>query len=209
MLTLIGGPPRCGKSSIARAWATMSASSFLPADYLTSAVSGYLDDEDTARLLPRLPGTFRDNDAKYENFSIDSIIENYRTKAISSWSAVRTVAEYAHADGNNFVIEGYQIEPLSVASLRDDLGAEAVRCLFAYRTDVDATRDALQRHRVPNDWAHEFTRRPLTLGRIAEMICTYGTAVAAEAMLLGLPTISMDGDFTDRVEAALAMLSSG
>jgi hypothetical protein len=187
----------------------MSGSSFLPADYLTSAVSGYLNDEDTARLLPRLPGTFRDNDAKYENFSIGRIIENYRTKATSSWSAVRDVAEYAHADGNNFVIEGYQIEPEPVASLRDDLGAEAVRCLFAYRTDIDATQDALQGHRVPNDWAHEFTRRPQTLGRIAEMICTYGTAIAGEAKLLGLPTISMDGDFADRLDRALVMLSSG
>ena len=209
MLTLIGGPPRCGKSSIARALATISSSSFLPADYLTSAVAGYLNDEDTARLLPRLPGTFRDNDAKYENFSIDRIVENYRTKATSSWVAVRAVAEYAHADGNTFVIEGYQIEPQPVASLRDDLGAEAVRCLFAYRTDVEATLGALQRHRGPNDWAHEFTLRPQTLGRIAEMICTYGTAIAAEAQLLGLPTISMDGDFADRVEEALAMLSSG
>lgn len=208
MITLIGGPPRCGKSSIARAWASTTASSYLPADYLTSAVSGYLTDEDTARLLPRLPGTFRDNDTKFERFSIGQIIKNYRIKAASSWSAVRDVAEYALADGNDFVIEGYQIEPKPVAALRDELGAGDLRCLFAYRTDIDATHDALQRHRVPNDWAHEFTRRPQTLERIAEMICVYGAAIATEATQLGLPTINMDGTFADQLDVALTTLSS-
>ncbi len=206
MITLIGGPPRCGKTTIARAWALEAGSSFLPADYLTTAISGYLDEVHAQRLLPRLPGTFRDNDTKYANFTLDQIIGNYRTKAASTWSAIRDVVEYALDDGNPFVVEGYQVEPIAVADLISGTAPRNLTSLFAYRTDVDQTVGALH-HQTRNDWATAFTKRDTTFRAIAEMICEYGAIVASEATSVGLPTINMDGDFAERVQVALGTAS--
>jgi 2-phosphoglycerate kinase len=205
MIYLIGGPPRCGKSTLARKLAALTGASWVPADYLTTIISGYISAAELPVRLPRL-GRFRDNDEKYARFSAAEIIQNYRIKAEASWQAIQAFTDYAVSDAHSVILDGYQIEPRFVQLYCAQSPQHPIRAVFLYRMDVDALCADLKRSTTPNDWVLSYTKEEVTFAKIAAMIGEYSAIFRAEAARYELPAFNIDGDFEQRVAAVLAFL---
>ena len=189
MIYLIGGPPRCGKTTVAKRLAERLCCSRLPVDYLTTALMGYVSTADEARMFPR-EGVR--GDARFARFSAEQIVRNYRTKAEHTWPGLRSVIEYAASDGHAMVLEGYQIEPRFVDALSREAPDVPVRVVFLVRDDAAMLETDLQRGEAADDWLIRETKEAATFGRVAQMIAAYSAIIAGEAQRYGLPLIDMD-----------------
>ena len=212
MIYLIGGPPRCGKTTVARRLAGAVGCPWMQTDWLESAFSAYFSpgEYEPLRLDPG-PNVPRDrrNDVVYSTFSAAEIIAYYRAMAERAWPGVRAIVEYALFDEEDVVIEGYHIDPALVRrflAAADPGTAREVQTAFLVREDRADILASIRRGGHKNDWVLSKTRQEATFERIAEMIVQYGRAVWADAERAGFAVHSVDGDFDRQVARAVELL---
>lgn len=213
MIYLIGGPPRCGKTSVTRKLARTIGCSWVQGDWLTQAFSAYVPDgafiakEYALDVGPNVPCERR-NDVRYTRFTADQIIAYYRALAHQTWPGLKTMIEYALDDGEDFIVEGYQVDPALVSHYLEDNPHHAahVRVAFLVREDHAAIAAAIRTGSGANDWVVGRTQNEATFGLIARMIVQYSAVIRTEAEAAGLPVFTMDDDFDQRVERVVDSL---
>jgi 2-phosphoglycerate kinase len=208
VIYLIGGPPRCGKTTVARRLAAQLGCAWVQTDHLGAALSRYIPEAEYGLLRPGVEAQALDNDVRYATFSAAEVVDHYRGRAEMMWPGLRAFLEYAASDGEDMVVEGYHLEPALLQRLSDDTRA-AVRSLFLYRTNLEETTAAIRQGSHGNDWVIRRTAREATFRRIALMIVRYSTAIEGAAERHGCLSLAMDGPFQEQVEAALIVLTSG
>ncbi len=214
MIYLIGGPPRCGKTTVARRLAAATGSAWVQADWLEQGFSAYVppgEHTPAAHWLDVPPDVPRAtlNDVRYAQYPAETIVAFYRAMAARAWPGLRAIVEYALFDEEDFIIEGYQIDPRDVRRFLDAGGDSApanVQAVFLYRADERDILANIKRGGHKNDWVLTKTRREETFARIARTIARYGAVVRADAERAGFPAFNMDGDFEDRAARVIARL---
>jgi 2-phosphoglycerate kinase len=204
MLFVIGGPPRCGKTTVAQRLTSLRPCSRVPTDYLGTAFTNYIPPTELPTRYPDWQTATVD--ARYERYTAVDIITNYRTKAATSWPGIRDFLSYALYDQHDMVVEGYHLEPAFVAELVAAHPQFAIHALFLYRTDTAQLQDDLRRSTDPEDWVLRSATTPRTFQRIAAMVADYSTFFVQEARVYGFPVVTMDGVYADRISAATAHL---
>ncbi|MDP9352048.1 MAG: hypothetical protein M3P51_10975, partial [Chloroflexota bacterium] len=135
MIYLIDAPPRCGKSTAARRLSVLTGACWFPADYVGSMITGYIPEPDRDTLWPY---SSLGADERYATFTAEEIIKSYRTRARTSWMALESLVEYAVADGRDFVVEGYHVEPEFARRMIAEHGESNVRaCLLCKHDQAD------------------------------------------------------------------------
>jgi 2-phosphoglycerate kinase len=157
LIYLIGGPPRCGKTTLARRLAALTHAPWVQTDYLEMAFSAYMppDEYEPVRLDlgPDVPFERR-NDLRYARYSAEEIIAYYRGLAAQAWPGLQAFIEYALFDEEDLIVEGYHIEPDFVRQIlaADPTRSEQVRAAFLYRQDIEDILAAIKRGGGKNDW---------------------------------------------------------
>lgn len=213
MIYLIGGPPRCGKTTVARRLAA-TGSAWMQADWLEQAFSAYVPPGEYVPAAHRLevaPDVPRAavNDARYAKYDAEEIIAYYRAMAGRAWPGLQAIIEYALFDDGGFIVEGFQIDPVDVRRFLDASdGAVAanVRAIFLYRADERDILANIKRGGHKNDWVLTKTRQEATFARIALMIARYGEVIRADAERHGFASFAVDGGFEERIERAIEFL---
>jgi 2-phosphoglycerate kinase len=203
-LYLIGGAPRCGKTTLARRLAQALACSHVPVDYLGTAFANYIP---TADLPHRYPawGTAT-VDERFAIYTPAQIIANYRTKAATVWPGLRAFCEYALLQGHPMVLDGYQLEPCFIHELIAAYPQLPIAAVVLTRTQVERIRVDLTNTTDPQDWVGQSTTQPITFMRIAEMVSQYSHYFSAEAARYQLTSFDMDVGFHNQISQALAHL---
>ncbi len=214
MIYLIGGPPRCGKTILARRLARVAGCSWVQGDWLSQAFSVYLSNSEILPverldLGPGVPPTQR-NDARYARYSATEIIAYYRAWAVRTWPGLRVLIEYAIDDQEDLVVDGYHIDPALVGPYLSTLEAaqrDQIQAVFLHRVDQADILRAL-RHGEGNDWVRGRTQQELSFERIATMIAQYSREVCSDAEAAGLPVFAMDFAFDQQLDTVVALLTS-
>ncbi len=204
MIYLIGGPPRCGKSTAARRVSEATGACWFPADYVGSMITGYIPEADRDALWPYSPLGV---DERYATSSAEELIASYRTRAKTSRMALESLVEYAVADGRDFVIEGYHVEPEFARRRISEHGEGAVRAAFLCKRDEADIAANIGKGVPDDDWLISSVREEATYARVAAMVSRYGEIVRGEAEGHGLPCFDMDGDFEAGIRAVVASLA--
>ena len=152
MIYLIGGPPRCGKTTLARQLARIVQSPWLQTDYMAPAFSQYfLPGAYDAQVPERDPGPeatgANDNDLLYAKYTAAQTVAYYRARARQVWPGVQSFIEYALVDGEDLIIEGLHIDPALADSFTvpaDTTVGSAVRRIFLVREDSERPRGESQ-----------------------------------------------------------------
>jgi 2-phosphoglycerate kinase len=214
MIFLIGGPPRCGKTTVARRLAAARQCSWMQTDYLETAFATYFAPGQYAPMrLDAGVDVAREshNDLVYAKYSAAEIIDYYRALAKRTWTGLQAVVEYALFDGEDLVLEGFHIDPASVRQFLAETDANLageVRPVFLIREDFDDILATIKRGGHKNDWVLTKTRQDVTFERIARMIVQYSQRVRHEVEQAGFPVFEMDGDFMRQAEKVIAYLAA-
>jgi 2-phosphoglycerate kinase len=204
MLYLIGGAPRCGKTTLARQLAQALGCSHVPADYLGTAFANYIPISELPQRYPAWGTTTVDE--RFATYTAAQIIANYRTKAATVWPGLRAFCEYALLQRHPMVLDGYQLEPRFIHELIEAYPQHPIAAAVLTRTQVERIRDDLARTTDPEDWVGQSTTQAITFTRIAEMVGQYSHFFSAEAARYQLASFDMDAGFHDQIAQALAYL---
>lgn len=203
MIYLVGGPPRGGKTTLARALSKEKGIPYVPVDYLMSTIYPYIADADSAEKFPLR--TFREetqwsNDALYEKYTPQQVVDSYLREAETTWPGVRNFIQYALADEHHFILEGFQLLPRLVHDLNIPENQLQIKSVFLCKTDPEAILAGMKANTVGNDWAVKNTTKEGTLRAIAEMVSIFGKHIQRECEKFELEYVPMDTDFKQRMD---------
>ncbi|MEA3249780.1 MAG: AAA family ATPase [Patescibacteria group bacterium] len=210
MIYLIGGPPRCGKTTLAERLTREMGMSFISADTLENIAYRYTRQEDVPRLFPKTMmrrGEGKSSDVMYSRHSAGQIAQAYIAQSSVTRNAILAVAESSVIDGVNVAIEGHQIHPSVMAELTELHGSQMVRSLVLLRRDVEKCVADCRKSTAEHDWFIRKAQRPETHLLIARMIVKYGKFFEVEADQYHIPTQELDEDFFAGMEKAFQILA--
>jgi 2-phosphoglycerate kinase len=206
MIYLIGGPPKCGKTTLAKLLSKTTGISWVSTDTIQDAVKPYVPTEDFATKFPASSMRFQTNDEKYEKHTAEEIIAGYRDQALTVQDAIMGYISAEVADENDHIIEGYHLEPKFIASISKKFSGQVKSCLII-KKDPELFVNDIKKSSTPNDWILSKTRDPATLPKIATMITEYGAQLEKEATFRSLKVFCTDKSFNDQMQLAVAYLT--
>ena len=204
---LIGGPPKCGKTTLAKALSQRLSISQISADTLQNIARSYIDQKDYKKFFPLRAIKGQDNDETYSQNSSESIIQAYIEQGKTSYEAISVVTETYLIDEDNFIIEGYQITPQIVNQIIEKYGSDKVKAIFLVKNDENKFVEDIYKSSTPNDWIIKKTKDKNTFFKIAEMITGYSKYFNDEANKYNFTVMNMDHNFEAQIEKAISFLS--
>lgn len=209
MIYLIGGPPKCGKTTLAKKLSKQLKVPWISADTLQSVAFAYTNKRNIPKVFPWSAvreKTKRSNDIAYFKYSPLNIIKFYRKQAKASFPAIEMVVVSESNSGNDYIIEGYQIEPRLTYKLLKKYGKKIVKSIFLVKTDKQNFLKNIKKSTTPDDWIMARTKNVETFEKIAEMICRYGKKIEKEAEKYNIEVFNMDNNFENQIREALKFL---
>lgn len=203
MIYLIGGSPRCGKTTIAKKLSQRLKIGWISVDTLESIVREYISNPEDEKLFPKNAlrhVTSNSNDEMYSRFSYQKIANSYIKQGKTSWKAVSTFVEDSIKEGHDFIVEGHQIHPKLAYSLLKQYPKE-IKVYFLAKQDIQALVEGFTKNNAKNDWVIQKTKNPETFYQIAKMLCHFGKYILMEASKYKLPVYLMDKDFKEKINS--------
>lgn len=194
MIYLIGGSPRCGKTTIAK----KLSKSWISADTIESIIRENTNKKDLDKLFPKnviKKKSKQSNDLMYNSYSEKEIVSVYVGQAKASWKAIETMVDCELNEGHDYVIEGHQIHPKLMDKLVRKHGKKNIVPLILTRFDKNEIVSGCKEHKAKNDWFIQKTKNEETFYKMAEMIKVYSEFFEKEAKKFDIKIINMDGDF--------------
>ena len=208
MIYLIGGSPRCGKTKVAKALARKTHRPWFPADYLGAVIYQYMSDEERKIKFPL--SAIRDenpsNDYRYTTYTAQEIVEFYYVQAESTWLGLEAFIKYAVHDGQDFILEGYQITPELLSQLDDDV-INNIRPAFLYKSDIADIEAGIKKNTDPADWLIKNTEDEGTYSKVAQMMKIFGERTRLDAERYHVSVFNIDGNFDKKVEEVVSYLT--
>lgn len=191
----IGGPPKCGKTTIAKRLSKQSNISWISADTLQNIVWAYTPQLEHAARFPHTYMAGDNPDETYAEHSIQESVEQYIAQGKTTYDAIHMMAETYFNDEEDFIVEGYQVTPEIVARIQKDFGNDHVRAAFVGKFDAAQLVNDFHKTTLANDWIIEGTQNPETHRKIADMVAEYSQYFRAETEKYQLPFFELDKDF--------------
>ena len=201
MIYLIGGPPKCGKTTLAKKLAQAYQIPWISADTLQNIVWAYTPKEKRSALFPHNYLRGESNDEFYSEYSPQEIIKNYITQGKATYDAISMMAETYLTDKDDFIVEGYQVTPEIVDRIFKKFGKEHAKAVFLVKYDGQKFIQDIYKSTTPNDWIIRKTKNEVTYGRIVKMIVEYSHYFEKEAKKYGLKVFNMDNEFENQLNA--------
>jgi len=211
MIYLIGGPPKCGKTTLTKKLSKELGIQWVASDTLQVVareyVSKYASKEEIDKLYPHNAQKGKTNDETYSLNTPKQIANNYIKQARSSYDAVDMFSICEITDGNDYIVEGYHVTPQLAARLIKKYGSKHFRVLFLVKSDIEKFVLDVKKSSTPNDWILRKTQEKETLYKIAEMIGYYGQFFDKEAKKYKFKVLNMDNDFGGQLKKAIELLT--
>lgn len=205
---LIGGPPKCGKTTLAKALSKKLSIPRISADTLQNIVYAYMDKEDHKNNFPHSHLKGSTNDDFYKENTINSIIEGYINQSKTSYRAISMLAETQIIDDDDYIVEGYQVTPDIVDEIIKKFGSKNIKTTFLVKHDEKKFVEDIHKSTTPNDWIVTKTKNENTFSKIAKMVSTYSKYVEEETKKYNFTVIPMDHDFTNQIGKAMHLLTN-
>lgn len=203
MIYLIGGPPKCGKTTLAKKLSKSLGIPWVSTDTLENVIKPYLNKKDLREKFPSSALRCKSNDEKYSKYSANEIILAYRKQAKTVSKAIDMFMLCEMKDGNSVIMEGYHIEPALVKKLQMKYGAKNIRGIFLVKTDTKKFISNIGESSTPNDWIISRTHKKETFQKIADMIIKYGIIFRQEAKKYKFTVLNMDDNFNEKINEGI------
>jgi len=210
MIYLIGGPAKCGKTTLAKQMSKKFGIPWVSSDTLQVVAWKYIEkyssSEEIKKLYPHNALKGKTNDETYSNTTPQQIAKNYIKQAKATYDAIDMFCICEITDGNNYIVEGYHVTPQLAARLMKKYGKENFKAIFLVKQDVEKFVQDVKKSSTPNDWILKKTKKEETFYKIATMIVYYSNWFSTEAQKYNLPLMNMDVNFTKQLQKAMKFL---
>lgn len=211
MIYLIGGPPKCGKTTLAKRlakkrgipWVSSDTLEVVGMDYVWKYAAKKFD-----KLYPHTAMKGKTNDETYGLASPKQIAKNYIKQAKATYSAIDMFSICEITDGNDYIIEGYHITPELAVQLIKKYGKKHFRVIFLIKSDTEKFIKDVKKSSTPNDWILKKTKKHATFLKIAEMISYYGKYFETASKKDKFKSLNMDSNFEVSLKQAMQTLES-
>jgi 2-phosphoglycerate kinase len=203
MIYLIGGPPKCGKTTLAKALSNKLQIPWVSSDTLHVIAAAYIDKyaaEKYDSLFPHKKSKGQNNDETYSNYTPEQITDNYITQGKTSYPAIDMFSICEITDGHDYIIEGYHVTPECAADLVQKYGAKNFQVIFLTKFDTDKFLKDIHKSTTKNDWILAKTHKSETFAKIAQMVSLYSQYFDSEAKKFDFPVLNMDNNFEGEIE---------
>lgn len=207
MIYLIGGPPKCGKTTLAKRLAYKRHVPWISADTLQNIVLCYTPKAKRSALFPHSHRRKGSNDQFYSSYSPEQIVKNYIAQGKATYNAISMIVETYLKDQEDLIVEGYQVTPSIVNRVLKRFGQKNVKAVFLVRCDEQKFALDVRKSVTPNDWILRRTKNEVTFKRIAKMVVEYSRYFEIEAKKYRLKTFEMSRSFNNQVHKIVAYLS--
>jgi 2-phosphoglycerate kinase len=211
MIYLIGGPPKCGKTTLAKKLSKKLSIQWVASDTLQVVarkyVSKYASQKEMDKLYPHNAQKGGTNDETYSINTPKQIAKNYMKQAKTSYDAVDMSSICEITDGNDYIVEGYHITPQLASRLIKKYGKKHFRVLFLVKSDIEKFVQDVNKSSTPNDWILQKTKNKETFYKIAEMISFYGQFFEKESKKHKFKILNMDNTFEKQLKKAIELLT--
>lgn len=205
MIYLIGGPPRCGKTTLAKTMSMKFGIPWISTDMLEVVSGEYMSQTEWKKTHPYslLRRTHKTNDAFYAKLSPKKIVSVLRMQAKATAVAIDIAAICEIKDGNDYIIEGYHIEPGLASKLMKKYGKKNIKAVFLTKHNSSAFARDVKKSTTPNDWLIVGTKKEETFLRVGEMVSCFSDYLEKQSKKYGFSVYQMDENFpTKLIEAA-------
>ena len=203
MIYLIGGPPKCGKTTLAKALSNKLQIPWVSSDTLQVIARAYINKyaaDKQAILFPHKASKGQNNDETYSNYTPEQITQNYIIQGKTSYPAIDMFSICEITDGHDYIIEGYHITPECAADLIQKYGTNNFQVIFLTKFDTDKFLKDINKSTTTNDWILAKTHKPETFAKIAQMVSLYSHYFDSEAKKFNFPVLNMDTNFESQVQ---------
>ena len=204
---LIGGPPKCGKTTLAKTLSKKLSIPWISADTLQNIVYSYTEEKDLPKYFPHIYLKGATNDETYGKNSSKTLIQGYIGQAKTSYKAISMVTETQIIDQDDYIIEGYQVSPEIVDQIIKKFGNQNIKTIFLIKQDQNKFIEDIHKSTTPNDWIIRKTKEEETFTKIAKMIVEYSNYFEEQARKYSFHVLNMDQDFENQIEAAINLLT--
>jgi len=210
MIYLIGGPPRSGKTTLAKTLAKRLGIPWISTDTLEAISRAYIPKYQWQKVYPyshlRRKGGARNNDEFYEIYSASKIIQVLKAQAKSTYKAIDTMIANEIDNGNDYIIEGYHLVPEFVQTLIKAHGKKNIRTLSLTKFDANKFAKDVHRSNTPNDWLIVLTKKEGTFLKVGKMIAKYSSYFEKEAKKYRFDILIMDSNFASQIKRGIGLL---
>jgi len=207
MIYLIGGSPRTGKTSFAKHLSNKFRISWISSDCLEVIVRPYISKSKFKQAYPysylRKHGGARNNDYFYEKYSSQKIIQALKKQSKTTYKAIDNMIANEIDNGNDYVIEGYHLDPSFVDKMVKKHGKKNLKALFLTKHDAEKFAVDVHKSDTPNDWLLVLTKKQETFLKVGEMVAKYSDYFEKEAKKYKLNTLNMDRTFKTAFQEGL------
>ncbi|PIR97433.1 MAG: hypothetical protein COT91_01350 [Candidatus Doudnabacteria bacterium CG10_big_fil_rev_8_21_14_0_10_41_10] len=212
MIYLIGGAPRCGKTTLAKTISKTLGIPWVASDTLEAIAMGYTSDKDFSKRFPKTiirKKTKYSNDLMYNNYTSNQIVSVYIKQSQAVWKAIEMLVESELKEGRSYIIEGYHVHPQLVINLQKKYGKKNFQSIFLIKTNIDNILRNSVKYADRNDWFVKRTADKDTYKKIATMISEFGRYFNQQARKYNLKVFKMDVNFKTMLSKAKNCLVRG
>ena len=211
MIYLIGGPPRCGKTTLAKTMSKKFGIPWISTDMLEVVSGEYMTQAEWNKTHPYslLRRKHKTNDAFYGKLSPQEIISVLRRQARATSVAIDMAAICEINDGNDYIIEGYHIEPSLASKLTKKYDKKNIKAVFVTKRNPIAFARDVKKSTTPNDWLIVGTKKEETFLKVGEMVSLFSGHFESETKKYGFKVYNMDEDFQGKLaQASMSLLET-
>ncbi|HCC22119.1 hypothetical protein A2480_03015 [Candidatus Uhrbacteria bacterium RIFOXYC2_FULL_47_19] len=201
---LIGGPSRCGKTTLTKKLYPRAKAGFVSTDDLKHVFMSGMPKADWSRRFPLSSQVAtKKGQLNIEQFTSREIISAVESEARTIWPAVRWLIEKRASWGDSYVVEGIHLLPSLITQLRESEVWNSIRLMYLVKTDKEAIKKGFEKG--GRDDLHKL-RNTETLERSARLVSDHSVQYVAEMEKFELDHVDVSKGFTKKIDEVCSRL---
>lgn len=194
-IILIGGSPRSGKTTFAKALSQKLGCELISIDDLRKSEIERLGKEKSLKRFV-FERVYDNNDNFFQKYSPEEVLQLEMQDAKTLWPIIEETIQSKLNQNSPAIVEGVQLFPELLEKYKDN---PKIKIFLLYKKDKDLIAEGFHKNEDADDWLLNDTHNQKTFEHVAETFSFYGDFFEREAKKYDFVAINTEEDFENRL----------